>query len=139
MSKSKKIAILILGILTLFFGIASIYLVSQLSQEDTAPDDSSAQVLQCGSYVCVRDGVNLEVVNQDCNYTGPYNCNDRALNYCREKYGSRTTTQPLQGPNCTQTGGPTTGGEPPLTGSTKNKNIGDECIPNQDATRTRWL
>lgn len=129
MSRSKKITIIILGVLTLLFAGASIYLVSQLSQQDVAPDDSSAATKQCGSYVCVRDGVNLEVVNQDCNYTGPYSCPDRALNYCKEKYGSRTIATPLQGPSCSQSGG---GTEPPLTGSPQNKNIGDECIPNQE-------
>lgn len=55
MPRSRQIALVVLGLLTIIFGIVAIYVASQISQEDTAPSDSSAGIAESCAWCAGRD------------------------------------------------------------------------------------
>lgn len=94
---SRNIAIGILGILTLLFAVASIYIGLQVTQDDTAPQDTSAQTFECGPILCA-DG---SEAGQDC--TSPQNCNARAEEFC-SGVGSTVAQEETGAPSCEDPG-----------------------------------
>lgn len=103
---SRRIAVIVLGVLTLALGMASVYIGMTLLKQDTAPDDSSASTYCCGRILCM-DG---SEAGDDRN--SPLECNERARVFCADKGGVRngnidqaffcsSTGTPGAGPSCT--------------------------------------
>ncbi len=78
MSKTRKITVAILLLITVSLAALSVYVAFQIQQQDAAPDDSSADVvLKCGRILC-KDG---REAGADCD-TQQDTCMIRAEEFC---------------------------------------------------------